>query len=47
LPHTSDEAMLDAILARASGYVVNDIKGMDLAQAVFVSKLDRGHRAND
>ena len=29
---TSDEAMLDAILAGASGYVVKDIKGMDLAQ---------------
>ncbi|KKW66281.1 response regulator transcription factor [Mycolicibacterium elephantis] len=31
---TSDEAMLDAILAGASGYVVKDIKGMELAQAV-------------
>jgi two-component system, NarL family, response regulator DevR len=31
---TSDEAMLDAILAGASGYVVKDIKGMALAQAV-------------
>jgi two-component system response regulator DevR len=29
---TSDEAMLDAI--RASGYVVKDIKGMELAQAI-------------
>src|SRR6187200_3060846 len=28
---TSDEAMLDAILAGASGYVVKDIKGMELA----------------
>ncbi|MFV0494888.1 hypoxia response regulator transcription factor DosR/DevR [Mycobacterium sp.] len=32
--HTSDEAMLDAILAGASGYVVKDIKGMELARAV-------------
>ncbi|EUA73302.1 transcriptional regulatory protein devR [Mycobacterium xenopi 4042] len=31
---TSDEAMLDAILAGASGYVVKDIKGMDLTRAV-------------
>src|SRR6202048_1735781 len=31
---TSDEAMLDAILAGASGYVVKDIKGMDLAKAI-------------
>lgn len=31
---TSDEAMLDAVLAGASGYVVKDIKGMELAQAV-------------
>lgn len=32
--YTSDEAMLDAILAGASGYVVKDIKGMALARAV-------------
>lgn len=32
--YTSDEAMLDAILAGASGYVVKDIKGMGLARAV-------------
>jgi two-component system, NarL family, response regulator DevR len=32
--YTSDEAMLDAILAGASGYVVKDIKGMQLAQAI-------------
>lgn len=32
--YTSDEAMLDAILAGASGYVVKDIKGMELACAV-------------
>ena len=32
--YTSDEAMLDAILAGASGYVVKDIKGMELAQAI-------------
>jgi DNA-binding NarL/FixJ family response regulator len=31
---TSDEAMLDAILAGASGYVIKDIKGMQLAQAI-------------
>ncbi|UXA19014.1 response regulator transcription factor [Mycobacterium sp. SMC-4] len=31
---TSDEAMLDAVLAGASGYVVKDIKGMDLAKAI-------------
>lgn len=31
---TSDEAMFDAILAGASGYVVKDIKGMDLAKAI-------------
>lgn len=32
--YTSDEAMLDAILAGASGYVVKDIKGMELARAL-------------
>jgi two-component system response regulator DevR len=32
--YTSDEAMLDAILAGASGFVVKDIKGMELARAV-------------
>ena len=32
--YTSDEAMVDAILAGASGYVVKDIKGMELARAV-------------
>jgi two-component system response regulator DevR len=32
--YTSDDAMLDAILAGASGYVVKDIKGMELARAV-------------
>src|SRR6516165_4309584 len=31
---TSDEAMLEAILAGASGYVVKDIRGMELAQAI-------------
>src|SRR5689334_19409136 len=31
---TSDEAMLDAILAGASGFVVKDIKGMELARAI-------------
>lgn len=32
--YTSEEAMLDAILAGASGYVVKDIKGMELARAI-------------
>lgn len=31
---TADEAMLDSILAGASGYVVKDIKGMALAEAI-------------
>lgn len=31
---TSDEAMLDAVLAGASGYVIKDIKGMELARAI-------------
>lgn len=31
---TSDEAMLEAILAGASGYVIKDIKGLELAQAI-------------
>jgi two-component system, NarL family, response regulator DevR len=31
---SSDEAMLDAIMAGASGYVIKDIKGMELAQAI-------------
>ncbi|NKY53831.1 response regulator transcription factor [Nocardia vermiculata] len=31
---TDEQAMLDAILAGASGYVVKDIKGMELARAV-------------
>ncbi len=31
---TSEEAMLDAILAGASGYVVKDIRGMELAKAI-------------
>jgi two-component system response regulator DevR len=31
---SSDEAMLDAILAGASGYVIKDIKGMELAEAI-------------
>jgi two-component system, NarL family, response regulator DevR len=31
---TSDEAMLEAILAGAGGYVVKDIRGMELAQAI-------------
>ena len=32
--YTADEAMLDAILAGGSGYVVKDIKGMELACAI-------------
>jgi two-component system response regulator DevR len=32
--YTDEHAMLDAILAGASGYVVKDIKGMELARAV-------------
>ncbi|RRQ27781.1 response regulator transcription factor [Rhodococcus sp. Eu-32] len=31
---TEDQAMLDAILAGAKGYVVKDIKGMDLTSAI-------------
>ncbi|KUI32602.1 response regulator transcription factor [Mycobacterium sp. GA-2829] len=31
---TSDQAMVDAILAGASGYVIKDIKGMELATAI-------------
>ncbi|MGV9661451.1 response regulator [Nocardia niigatensis] len=31
---TEEQAMLDAVLAGASGYVVKDIKGMELAEAV-------------
>lgn len=31
---TSDEAMLDAILAGASGHVIKDIKGMELTAAI-------------
>jgi len=34
---TSDEAMLDAILAGASGYIVKDIKGMELAHVEATS----------
>jgi DNA-binding NarL/FixJ family response regulator len=32
--YTDEQAMMDAILAGASGYVVKDIKGMELARAV-------------
>ncbi|HEX3283823.1 MAG TPA: response regulator transcription factor [Mycobacterium sp.] len=32
--YTSDESMLDAILAGASGFVVKDIKGIELAKAI-------------
>jgi len=31
---TTDEAMLDAILAGASGYLVKDVKGLELANAI-------------
>ena len=31
---TEDQAMLDAILAGAMGYIVKDIKGMDLTKAI-------------
>ena len=31
---TDEQAMMDAILAGASGYVVKDIKGMELARAI-------------
>jgi len=37
--YTEDQAMLDAILAGASGYIVKDIKGMDLTAAI----KDVGH----
>jgi DNA-binding NarL/FixJ family response regulator len=42
---TSDEAMLDAILAGASGYVVKDIKGMELAKAI--KDVGAGHSLLD
>ncbi|MBY8860116.1 response regulator transcription factor [Nocardia sp. CA2R105] len=32
--YTDEQAMMDAILAGASGYVVKDIKGMELARAI-------------
>lgn len=32
--YTSEEALLDAILSGGSGYVVKDIKGMELASAI-------------
>lgn len=43
--YSSDEAMLNAILAGASGYVVKDIKGMELAQAV--KDVGAGHSLLD
>ncbi len=43
--YSSDEAMLDAILAGASGYVVKDIKGMELARAV--KEVGAGHSLLD
>ncbi|BBZ12709.1 hypoxia response regulator transcription factor DosR/DevR [Mycobacterium branderi] len=42
---SSDEAMLDAILAGASGFVVKDIKGMELAHAV--KEVGAGHSLLD
>lgn len=42
---TSDEAMLDAILAGASGYVIKDIKGMDLTNAI--KEVGAGHSLLD
>jgi two-component system, NarL family, response regulator DevR len=42
---TSDEAMLDAILAGASGYVIKDIKGMDLTHAI--KEVGAGHSLLD
>ena len=32
--YTDDQAMMDAILAGAAGYVIKDIKGVDLVEAV-------------
>jgi two-component system response regulator DevR len=43
--YSSDQAMLDAILAGASGYVVKDIKGMELAQAI--KDVGAGHSLLD
>lgn len=43
--YSSDEAMLDAILAGASGYVVKDIKGMELAKAI--KDVGAGHSLLD
>src|ERR1700729_3362260 len=43
---TSDEAMLDAVLAGASGYVVKDIKGMELARAIKPSSAGKTLRDN-
>ncbi|MBB3752702.1 two-component system response regulator DevR [Mycolicibacterium sp. BK634] len=42
---TSNEAMLDAILAGASGYVVKDIRGMELAKAI--KDVGAGHSLLD
>jgi two-component system response regulator DevR len=42
---SSDEAMLDAILAGASGYVVKDIKGLELARAI--KDVGAGHSLLD
>ena len=43
--YSSDQAMLDAILAGASGYVVKDIKGMELARAI--KDVGAGHSLLD
>lgn len=42
---TSDEATLDAILAGASGFVIKDIKGMDLTHAI--KEVAAGHSLLD
>lgn len=42
---TSDEAMLDAVLAGASGYVIKDIKGMELTHAI--KEVAAGHSLLD
>jgi two-component system response regulator DevR len=42
---SSDEALLDAILAGASGYVVKDIKGLELARAI--KDVGAGHSLLD
>lgn len=43
--YTDEQAMLDAIMAGASGYVIKDIKGMDLVSAVL--QVGAGHSLLD